>query len=398
MRILFLSLEFAASTFSGNGIYAQSQVRALRGNGHEVLVISGRPQSSETDQATIGTGIIEVPVSKWGKLDASAPYEEYASRGSTQSVIRAIEEFKPEVAMMVDWSSLNLCEALALAGTKLIYLNYRVFSRTAAGKDLELVRSLEKRAMATAALTIVLSRSDMAFLRESLSFEGEIEVLLPALREDMRALPSPTFTSVSSFIESRPYFTCCVRLSPEKSPEVFVSIVEALGEEGVAELGVTPLLVGSAQDVWATELKSRLKKAVPSSIIVESFLGPAELADIYSKTRLNFHPPIYDAYGMTIIEASSQGAPTLAHDGSGAIGATDLLLAHSDEIILTNLTVDEGSCPSKSLIDQIKTTLSNHQRLSQVAMKGMLKARSWNEAANAEKLTHLINSSNIHVC
>ena len=28
---------------------------------------------------------------------------------------------------------------------------------------------------------------------------------------------------------------------------------------------------------------------------------------IYSKARLNIHPCLYDAYGMTIVEAASQG-------------------------------------------------------------------------------------------
>ena len=35
-------------------------------------------------------------------------------------------------------------------------------------------------------------------------------------------------------------------------------------------------------------------------------MGPAEMADLYSQTRLNVHPCTYDAYGMTIVEAASQ--------------------------------------------------------------------------------------------
>lgn len=285
MKILFLSLEFSASTFSGNGIYAQSQVRALRGNGHSVLVISGRPQSSGDDQAaTIDIGIIEVPVSRWGKLDASAPHDEYAAKGSMPSVLKAVQEFKPDVVLQVDWSALNLYLQLRkVMHVPMVYLNYRVFSRTAAGSELELVSSLERQSMSTAALTIVLSRSDLSFLREELSASGQIEVLLPALREDVRVLPSPSISSLPSFIDSRPYFTCCVRLSPEKSPDVFVELIESLGEEGIRELGVIPLLIGSAQDEWATSLKTRLKAAVKSSVIIESFLGPSDLASIYSK-------------------------------------------------------------------------------------------------------------------
>lgn len=53
-------------------------------------------------------------------------------------------------------------------------------------------------------------------------------------------------------------------------------------------------------------LKERLRAAAPSSLVLEQFVGPAELADVYRKTRLNVHPPTYDAYGMTVVEAASQ--------------------------------------------------------------------------------------------
>lgn len=46
------------TTYVGNGIYAQSQVRALRSLGHAVLVISGKPmdsKSSETSNDHLGS-------------------------------------------------------------------------------------------------------------------------------------------------------------------------------------------------------------------------------------------------------------------------------------------------------------------------------------------------------
>jgi hypothetical protein len=45
---------------------------------------------------------------------------------------------------------------------------------------------------------------------------------------------------------------------------------------------------------------------------------------VFAATRLNIHPCAYDAYGMTVVEAASQGAPSLVAVG-GAVGATDLL-------------------------------------------------------------------------
>lgn len=36
-------------------------------------------------------------------------------------------------------------------------------------------------------------------------------------------------------------------------------------------------------------------------------LQKKSVMQIYSKTRLNIHPCLYDAYGMTVVEAASQG-------------------------------------------------------------------------------------------
>jgi hypothetical protein len=61
LRIVFLTLEFSASTFSGNGIYAQSQVRALSKLGYPVLVISAKPSTEcGTSNAQGAQQLIEV--------------------------------------------------------------------------------------------------------------------------------------------------------------------------------------------------------------------------------------------------------------------------------------------------------------------------------------------------
>ena len=72
---------------------------------------------------------------------------------------------------------------------------------------------------------------------------------------------------------------------------------------------VTPLLLGSAQTPYAQELRGRFRAAAPMGGVEERFLGPDSIAGIYARTRLNFHPCLYDAFGMTVIEAASQGAP-----------------------------------------------------------------------------------------
>ena len=61
LPVIFITLEFSAGTFSGNGVYAQSQVRALASLGHRVLVISGKPHDHHAAPQTQGAErLIEV--------------------------------------------------------------------------------------------------------------------------------------------------------------------------------------------------------------------------------------------------------------------------------------------------------------------------------------------------
>jgi glycosyltransferase involved in cell wall biosynthesis len=113
----------------------------------------------------------------------------------------------------------------------------------------------------------------------------------------------------------RRYLLCCVRLSPEKEPERFVALATELQARGAwAELAVTPYLVGPSKSAYAEDLKRRFREQVPAGIVQETFLGPRELAAVFAKTALNVHPCRYDAFGMTIVEAASQGAPSIMQE------------------------------------------------------------------------------------
>ena len=58
---------------------------------------------------------------------------------------------------------------------------------------------------------------------------------------------------------------------------------------------------------YADGIRARLRAAASGAVIQDSFLGPAALAAIFAATLLNVHPCRYDAYGMTVVEAASQG-------------------------------------------------------------------------------------------
>lgn len=84
---------------------------------------------------------------------------------------------------------------------------------------------MEKECLYQAKCSFVLCKSDQMYAKQNLlSSSGtchDPKVLLPPLREDVAQIPLPLnmCKDHESFINARPYFTCCVRLSQEKEPE-----------------------------------------------------------------------------------------------------------------------------------------------------------------------------------
>jgi hypothetical protein len=60
----------------------------------------------------------------------------------------------------------------------------------------------------------------------------------------------------------------------------------------------------------AQGIKARLREVAPTCTVIERFLGAQELAWLYTRARLNIHPALHDAYGMTVVEAAAQVTQT----------------------------------------------------------------------------------------
>eukprot|EP00996_Jenningsia_fusiforme_P000496 NODE_1436_length_1531_cov_33.452092_g1297_i0.p2 GENE.NODE_1436_length_1531_cov_33.452092_g1297_i0~~NODE_1436_length_1531_cov_33.452092_g1297_i0.p2 ORF type:complete len:190 (-),score=22.73 NODE_1436_length_1531_cov_33.452092_g1297_i0:456-1025(-) len=140
-------------------------------------------------------------------------------------------------------------------------------------------------------------------------------VLLPALRDDFVKAAVGYSATTSSRTGERNLLMCCVRLSPDKNPEAFVCTVETLGSALLRDNQLVPCMVGASRDPQVTaELRRRLQNVCPDALI-NDFVTVEELADLFSKTVLNFHPALTEAYGMTIVEAAALGAPSIIDCG-----------------------------------------------------------------------------------
>lgn len=151
---------------------------------------------------------------------------------------------------------------------------------------------------------------DVSLLRRSLPYEG-------------LQWPSP----------DRKVFLCCVRISPEKQPRTFVSIAAALSQQGVFKrFGLEPVLLAASSSSYAQEIVHEFEEKVPEGSVERRFMNASELAGLFARTAMNVHPCIYDAYGMTVVEAASQGAPSIMH-------AVCLELGHLSDVSVVLRTV-----------------------------------------------------------
>ena len=388
--MLFVSLEFRAAAFSGNGVYAQSQARALAKAGHDVHVVSGVPSKSVERKQSRQThypgdppnlAVTEILLSedeKWGRLDAECGWREFAERagpGLEEDLVRGIADFNPDVILGVDWSSLPAARSLSRRVRSLtredtanddgegdenaliapfVYSNFRVFTR---GNAPEAHAALEADAVAAAREVLALSREDADFVAERLSPPGIAvapRVVLPPLREDVRALAeSVSAASRSSAAADAPsaperkYLTCCVRLSPEKEPENFLSLCRWLAaRDALREASLVPVLCASTRGEYAASVRSRFRECVLGNEhrIVTEHLDADGLRDLFSATRLNYHPCRRDAYGMTVVEAGAFGAPSVAQRGGG-VGATATLREQDGAALGMTLPTSAGEEP-----------------------------------------------------
>ena len=310
MKIVFITYEFKYRTFSGNGVLAQSTIRGLakKLSDDEIFVICARPDDDDDDddddgmyaeEENVRIMSVRVPKQKWGKLDRSCAYEEFAN-GLLD--LAKLLEFNADVYMGVDWSSANAFKRIVeqndpssssspLPPPPFVYLNYRVFTL----HD-DTHRKLEEEISQVADLVICLCKTDAKFISEQFK-KSPIVVIHPPLREDVKTLADQQPKQNSTCGRRRNLLTCVVRLSEEKEPERFIELVEHLAKIDAFNEDLVPILVAPSKTEYAEALKKRFREATKTistqeeeQLVIEEFLDAKQLADLYSRTKINVHP------------------------------------------------------------------------------------------------------------
>eukprot|EP00035_Acanthoeca_spectabilis_P023794 m.450983 g.450983 ORF g.450983 m.450983 type:complete len:427 (+) comp20080_c0_seq1:327-1607(+) len=381
LRIVFFTMEYRHETFSGNGVYSTRQVKSLRSLGYSVLVVCAAPDGLQNDQAP-DERIVTVPQHLWGSLRDDGPWEAFASGATEQGIVSAIHQFNPDAILAVDWHGYEAATRYRLkespgAQRPILLLNYRVFSKDEVVDGV--LRQMEARSAQGAAGAVALNFADEQALRELGA--ATTTTVLPAVREDVKAFALEAMSSASP----RRLLVCCVRLAPEKNAFLFAQVVARLAPFLERER-IEPVLCAppktSDPDYRARVIREFNSANVTNSRVVERFLGASDMATLHQRAILNFHPPTYDAYGMSIVEAAAFGTATMLHapDSSSNVhvGAAEFLRPSRSEALGANL-----GAGIESVATSLKSALQDPSRLREVGVAAQKRALAWDESANA---------------
>lgn len=423
--IIYITLEYCeADLFSGNGVFARSQVSSLANAGINVLVICGRPSdtSHAADEPHSNISIRTLPLDIWYTTDRASSHEQFAH--GTSKILQSLDWTLYDACLAVDWTSTNTiiaCEndktaaILQDASVPVIYLNFRSYSSMTNISDddrkfyAEAERNAVQLALNTHGAIISLCHADDKTLRSlvyssSGSSEGEGEgegeggnkhegdsscfkVLLPTLRSLFYETAQHDRGSILDPERNRSYVTSLVRLSEDKGAHRFVAMLRRMQQDDPdiwVKSGAVPLLLGApSQPEYAARIHNELKDAVPHAVIMDTFLPPDRLAEVLKQSTLNIHPALYEAYGLTIVEAASMGCPSVVH--RSGIGAAQLLKEEDNAVYFADMS------NTKCAADTVRKILLDPKGRNEVAHRAYLAANSWSMEQYMQSLMRCVS-------
>eukprot|EP00180_Rhodochaete_pulchella_P003403 Plantae.Rhodophyta-Rhodochaete_pulchella.ctg57834.p1 GENE.Plantae.Rhodophyta-Rhodochaete_pulchella.ctg57834~~Plantae.Rhodophyta-Rhodochaete_pulchella.ctg57834.p1 ORF type:complete len:142 (+),score=15.01 Plantae.Rhodophyta-Rhodochaete_pulchella.ctg57834:3-428(+) len=101
--------------------------------------------------------------------------------------------------------------------------------------------------------------------------------------------------------------------------------------------------------------------------------------EVMERCVLNFHPALYEAFGMTIVECAAMGCPSVIH--TGQVGASELLPTKEGMTIAVDMTdLDSAAVVVRELLT------SRRDYLRQVGEKARNRALAWDEDSHAHSI------------
>jgi glycosyltransferase involved in cell wall biosynthesis len=384
----------------------------------------------------------------WKRLDRHGPWKEFVDgsigKNGNLDYSQHIREFDPTKVIAVDWHGMlvwaEICARLE-SMVNVYHYNFRVYSSSlwshAASEDVaenevtevsdeQFYLDKEQFSCRVANAIICLSDCDRSNLQCLMKQDGLmsseecnkkmdiIQILPPPLRgdildlagrdsddlvhhlpEEVKAVFSQAAQQMSNPRQHRIFITCVVRLSPEKSPHHFISFIQKLGGvEFLRNANLVPLIIGAKSvESYAQSVFNDLNSMCRSNggwpcVTIDRFLGPIEMAAVFSHTAINIHPCLYDAYGMTVVESAAFGVVTIVNKG-GKVAATSLL---KEGVGCVGVDLDgilsNGDNNLSYWIQLIRTHQTSFKQIGQV---GKTLALGWHEEAYCNRLLNMLS-------
>jgi len=329
--LLVVTLEYwSRDVFSGNGVYGRTLIHALVRSGYRVGVLCCEPRTNKAGEASREDDftselldVFPIQVETWTKtLDWTCCWREAVEKiKSNESLASWLTKLSPELVLPIDWSGVELCKPfIDKINIPMIFLNFRVYSANtnleSKSEEQQFYSMVERKAIEASKETLCLCKHDQIAL-QALCGSGNIKVLHPPIRDDILALA----LKYAKEKREREYLLLCCRLSPEKNVEVFFDVIQKL-QSRIMKTGLKVFICGASCGDFGTKLKESLRH-MDLDFETRDFLNAEELCDVFSRTRINFHPSLAEPYGMTIIEAAAFGAVTICNEEN--IGAVEVL-------------------------------------------------------------------------
>lgn len=405
--VVFVTLEYCENDlFSGNGICARSQVRRLASS-IQVHVICGRPRWTKTQEnPSENISLTTVPLDIWFSTDRDSSHAQFAN--AVANILNQVDWSKHDACLAVDWTGTNplremrreITEQMSQRSIPIIYLNLRSYMSMTNISDsdrqfyTEAEHAAVQLALTSSGSVISLCKSDDNVLQklapEHLKDNHKrFHVLLPMLRSEFSKIAQIDKDKILNAGRKRTYLACLVRLSEDKGAHRFVGILKLLHKMDPyvwEREKVVPLLLGAPNELeYAEKVRAELKNSVPNAVVIDTFLRPQQLAAILQDAVLNIHPALYEAYGMTIVEAAAMGCPSIVHNSG--IGATQLLPSGKNASIAVDLR-DE-----LLVVKKVMHLLGNRPQLASIAQCAYKCANSWTEEEYGQDLVRLVNEA-----
>lgn len=411
-RLVYITLEYCHDDlFSGNGICSRSQVHGLaKLLPHWTLeVICARPHDAPlhpSDAPLPNIRVHVVPVSTWKTTDRYFQHEIFGwgVQERLGSLLGSSSDDEPPLAaiLAIDWTGMaGLLGLMSAPKIPIFFLNFRVYARMTNISEedrsfyLERERKAVHQALQSGGAIMALSPSDGQALQDmattkDMELEHRFRVILPMLRNDILEMAERDREAILDTHRHRPYFACIVRLSRDKGPQRFVETCRIITQQDPTfwkRTRTIPVLAGAAsQPDFAAQLQQIFYEAVPEALVISDFMDATKLSQLLQQTRLNLHPALYEAFGMTIVEAAACGAPTLLSNQPGSIGAQELISLDANRAFGVDL--QDSNALAKRVMELLE---SPSDTLAVTGHKAYHAAITWTEREHCQMLWTMVS-------